>query len=162
MSTAIAVRCLWNVQYIRTVCLISLSFVSKADWVISKSNSVSCFLQYTDFPMWVEMLCYRDLLSFGSLLCLQEHGICVCLWDNFLHFVPTSSVSIQCNMYISMGFIMYYYLAGLVNIAFITPNSRRWIMCLILGGTMIQNLAHRHSVLTHVFVVFVCPSRQLP
>ena len=162
MCKAITVRCLWNIQYIRKICMISLPFFSKVNWMISNSNSVPCFLQCTDFNMSVETLYYRELVSFGSLLCSEEHGICACLWANLIHFTPSPSVSSQFNMHVTMRFIMCFYLAGLVNIAFITPSSRERNTCLVLGRIVIQISAHWRAVLTHVFVGFVSPSRQLP
>lgn len=91
---AISVFCLWIYSVFEKYVWYHILFISKVDWMISKCHSVSCFLLYTDFHMWVET-CYKEWVSFGSLVCSEEHSTCA-----FSQFSSpyALTVSTQCNI----------------------------------------------------------------
>jgi len=60
-----------NIQYVKKYVWYHILFISKVDSI----HSVSCSLLYSDFHMWVET-CYREWVSFRSLLCSEERGAC--------------------------------------------------------------------------------------
>ena len=72
---AITVLCLWVASMLEKYVWYHILFISKVAWMISKCHSMSYCLLYTEFHTWVGT-CYREWVSFGSLLCSEEYGTC--------------------------------------------------------------------------------------
>jgi hypothetical protein len=152
-------RCHWTSIVLEKCVCYHILFISEVVWMISKCHSVSCFLLCTDFHPWIKTLCYREWVSFGSLLCSEEHGTSAFVWASLVHLTP-SSVFTERN--ISMPYIMCFYLAVLDKSSIYHSDFQRTKCMPRIREDSDSNLSPVTCCADTSFCTFISPTRQLP